>query len=177
MVKVTVRNQVARGKKASQAYYKSRRRGGMKRTTRKGAYKKTNKKFMMRRRAPFVETKSKTHEDLVVQFPGLVDRSDFRTTAAQAIHMPPHTFLMWKRGLEENEVIGNSCYAKYLKMKVGVRFPQSAFLLNGSNKQIPLFPQNYELIWGWVTTPLNYTNQTNPKADEANINPLINVCV
>lgn len=135
-------------------------------------YAPKNKRRMMRARQPFIETKSKTHEDLVVQFPGLVDRSEFRTTDTQVLHITPDTFLMWKRGMEENELIGNSCYAKYLKMKIGVRFPQSAFLLNGQNKQIPMTPQNYELIWGWVPNELGYTGQTNPKADEANINDI-----
>ena len=144
----------------------------LKKTTRRGAYKKGAKKNMMRRRAPFVETKSKTAEDLVVQFPGLVDRSQFRTQDSAVVHMNPHTFTMWKRGMEENEVIGNSCYAKFLKMKVGVRFPQSAFVLNGQNKQIPMYPQNYELIWGWVPNELGWTGTTNPKADEANINDI-----
>lgn len=144
----------------------------LKKTTRRGAYKKGAKKNFMRRRAPFIETKSKTHEDLVVQFPGLVDRTDFRTQNTEVHHMNPETFLMWKRGMEENEVIGNSCYAKFLKMKIGVRFPQSAFTLNGSNKQIPMTPQNYELIWGWVPNELGYTGQTTPKADEANINDI-----
>lgn len=135
-------------------------------------YAPKNKKRMMRARQPFVETKSKTHEDLVVQFPGLVDRTEFRTQDTSTVHMSPDTFLMWNRGMEENEVIGNSCYAKYLKMKVGIRFPQSAFLLNGQNKQIPMTPQNYELIWGWVPNELGYTNNTNPAADQANINDI-----
>jgi len=135
-------------------------------------YAPKNKKRMMRSRQPFVETKSKTHEDLVVQFPGLVDRAEFRTQDTATLHMNPDTFIMWKRGMEENEVIGNSCYAKYLKMKIGVRFPQSSFLLNGQNKQIPMTPQNYELIWGWVPNELGYTGTTNPAADEANINDI-----
>ena len=143
-----------------------------KKVTRRGAYKPRQKRNFQRKRAPFVETKSKTHEDLVVQFPGLVDRTDFRTQDTQVHHMNPETFLMWKRGMEENELIGNSCYAKYLKMKVGIRFPQSAFTLNGQNKQIPMTPQNYELIWGWIPNELGYTGQTSPKADEANINDI-----
>lgn len=149
-----------------------KKRNYRKKATRKGAYKKNNKRKMMNKRAPFIETKSKTHEDLVVQFPGLVDRTDFRTQDSEVHHMNPETFLMWKRGMEENEVIGNSCYAKYLKMKVGVRFPQGAFTLNGQNKQIPMTPQNYSLIWGWVPNELGYTGQTTPKADEANINDI-----
>jgi hypothetical protein len=127
---------------------------------------------MMKMRQPFIETKSKTHEDLVVQFPGLVDRTEFRTQDTQVLHMNPDTFFMWSRGMEENEVIGNSCYAKYLKMKIGVRFPQSAFSVDGQTKQIPMTPQNYELIWGWVPNELGYTGQTTPKADEANINDI-----
>lgn len=152
---------------------RKRARGGyLKKTTRRGAYKKGAKKNFMKRRAPFIETKSKSAEDLVVQFPGLVDRSQFRTQDTATVHMNPHTFYMWHRGMEENEVIGNSCYAKFLKMKIGIRFPQSAFTLNGSNKQIPMTPQNYELIHGWVPNELGYTGQTNPKADEANINDI-----
>lgn len=151
---------------------KAKRGGYLKKTTRRGAYKKGAKRNFQRRRAPFIETKSKTCEDLVVQFPGLVDRTEFRTQDTEVIHMNPHSFTMWKRGMEENEVIGNSCYAKYLKMKIGVRFPQSAFQVNGQTKQIPMTPQNYELIWGWVPNELGYTGQTNPKADEANINDI-----
>lgn len=151
---------------------KPRRSQYLKKTTRRGAYRKGAKRNFMRRRAPFIETKSKTHEDLVVQFPGLVDRTEFRTQDSEVHHMNPETFLMWKRGMEENEVIGNSCYAKYLKMKVGIRFPQSAFTVNGMTKQIPMTPQNYTLYWGWVPNELGWTGQTTPKADEANINDI-----
>jgi len=150
-----------------------KRRNYNTKTTRRGAYKPRNKKRMMNRRAPFIETKSKTHEDLVVQFPGLVDRSVFRTYNTESAHFNPETFYMWKRGMEENEVIGNSCYAKYLKMKLGIRFPQPAFTVSGVKKQIPMTPQNYELIWGWVPNEFGYTGQTTPTADNANINDLM----
>jgi len=162
MVRVTVRNQVSKGKKASKAYYKSRARA--RKVTTKGAYKKANKKNMMRKRAPFIETKSKTHEDLIVQFPGLVDRSEWRTYNTEAAHFNPETFYMFKRGMEENEVIGNSVYAKYLKMKLGIRFPQPAFTVSGMKKQIPMTPQNYELIWGFVPNSFQWTGQTTPTA-------------
>jgi hypothetical protein len=152
---------------------RTKRRAYNKKTTRRGAYKPRNKKQMKRRRAPFVETKSKTHEDLVVQFPGLVDRSVFRTYNTESAHFNPETFYMWKRGMEENEVIGNSCYCSYLKMKLGIRFPQPAFSVSGMKKQIPMTPQNYELIWGWVPNEFGYTGQTTPTADNANINDLM----
>lgn len=168
-----VKRRVSRNvKAASPPFHRERRatRGKyLKKTTRRGAYRKPQKRAMMNRRAPFVETKSKTREDLVNQFSGLTDQSVFRTNNTSHVHMNPDTFLMWKRGMEENEVIGNSCYAKYLKMKIGVRFPQPAFSSGGYTKQIPFTPQNYELIWGWVPNELGYTGNTTPTADSASI--------
>jgi len=132
-------------------------------------YKTVNKKRMMRMRQPFVETKSKTKEDLVAQFPGLTDTVAFRTSNTAHVHLNPDVFTMWKRGMEENEVLGNSCYAKYLKMKIGIRFPQPAFSSGGYTKIIPMTPQNYELIWGWIPNELGYTGNTTPVADQATI--------
>ena len=136
------------------------------------AYFKPNKQKMQMRRAPFVETKSKTQEDLVAQFSGLTDTSVFRTYNSELVALNPETFYMWKQGLNENECIGNSVYAKYLKMKIGIRFPQPAFTSGAYNKQIPMTPQNYELIWGWIPNELGYTGQTSPKAPEAGINDI-----
>lgn len=140
-----------------------------KKVTRRGAYKKGNKRQMMMKRAPFIETKSKTHEDLVVQFPGLNDRTNWQTYNTELVHMNPNVFTMWKRGMEENECIGNSVYAKFCKMKIGVRFPQPAFTTGPYGKLIPTTPQNYTLYWGWVPNELGFTGQTTPKADEATI--------
>jgi hypothetical protein len=140
-----------------------------KKVTRRGAYRKGQKKQFQMKRAPFVETKSKTREDLVVQFPGLTDVSAFRTSNSPHVHLNPDCFTMWKRGMEENECIGNSVYAKYLKMKIGIRFPQPAFSSGGYTKIIPMTPQNYELIWGWVPNELGYTGHTTPVADQASI--------
>lgn len=94
-----------------------------KKVTRRGAYRKNNKRRFQMKRAPFVETKSKTQEDLVVQFNGLTDTAVFRTYNTELVSLNPETFYMWKQGLNENECIGNSVYAKYLKMKIGIRFP------------------------------------------------------
>ena len=96
----------------------------MKNTTRRGAYNKNKKKNMMIRRAPFVETKSKTSEDLVDQ--------GFRSSAPTVFyqsntphkHINPEVFFCWKQGLGEAECVGRSVYAKYLKRKIIVRFPQ-----------------------------------------------------
>tara|TARA_Y100000592_G_C5460064_1_gene313521 strand:+ start:272 stop:1204 length:933 start_codon:yes stop_codon:yes gene_type:complete len=137
------------------------------------AYKPGNKRRMMARRAPFVETKSKTHEDLVDQFPGVTDETLWRTHNTEHAMINPLTFYMWKRGMEENECIGNSVFAKYLKMKIGIQFPQSAFVTGGLSKAIPLYPQTYELVWGWVPNPFNLTGNTTPVADQATIHQLM----
>jgi len=151
--------------------YKSRK--FTRRNYRRRAYKKGNKKKFQMMRAPFVETKSKTHEDLVVQFPGLTDRSNWYTYNTELIHMNPETFTMWQRGMEETQVLGNSCFAKYLKMKIGVRFPQPAFSTGSDTKQIPMLPQSYELIWGWIPNELAWTGQTTPQAPTATINDIM----
>lgn len=134
----------------------------MRKTTRKGAYNKTRKKFMMRRRAPFVETKSKTSEDLVDQ--GFIQNppTTFYQSNTPHKHMNPEVFFCWKQGLEENEMIGKSIYAKYLKRKLIIRFPQPPFVSAGTDKEIPIYPQNLELVWGFVPQPLNATGNTNP---------------
>lgn len=152
---------------------KKRKNMRAKKVTRRGAYKKRNKRNFQRRRAPFVETKSKTQEDLVVQFPGVTDETIWRTHNTEHAHLNPHTFYMWKRGMEENECIGNSVYAKYLKMKIGIQFPQSAFATGGVTKAVPLYPQTYELVWGWVPQEFGFTGNTTPKADESTIHDLM----
>ena len=154
---------------------KAKTRG--KKITRRGAYRKGQKRNFQRKRAPFVETKSKTLEDLVVQFPGLVDKTSWYTYDTEHAHLNPETFFLWHRGMEENEVLGNSCYVKYLKMKINIRFPQPSQSTASGDKQIPMLPQNYELVWGWIPNELNFTSKTDPKVDEvtqADINSFIN---
>jgi hypothetical protein len=136
----------------------------MRKTTAKGAYKKNRKKQMMIRRSPIVETKSKTYEDLLAQYPHMLDHLQFTTRTTPHRFMNPEVFLIQKQGIDEHEMCGNSIYAKYMNMKLTVRFPQAAFSTGGQNKVVPLVPQDYELIWGWVPTPLNATGQTTPSA-------------
>lgn len=173
MVRVTARQQIRRGGKASQAYMTSSRRVAsgnyLKKTTKKGAYKKNAKKNMMIRRSPFTETKVKSHEDVVAQFQGLTDRSVYRTYNGELSNMNPLSFIVWKQGLEHNECIGNSIFAKYLKQKISVRFPQPGFLTGSNNKQMPFVPQRYEIVWGFVPAPLQYTGTSSPTVDTASV--------
>lgn len=138
----------------------------MKKTSARGAYSKPRKNQMMKRRAPFVETKSKTYEDLQVEYPHILDHLDFTTRTTPTRFMNPEVFLIHQQGLDEHQVIGNSIYAKYMNMKVQVRFPQIAFQTGGTQKIVPLVPQDYELIWGWVPNPLAATGQTSPTAQD-----------
>ena len=117
----------------------------------------------MVRRAPFVETKSRTHEDVLVDFPSLTARNVFTAYNTGHLNMNPDSFLAMQQGLEENQMVGRSVFAKYLKMKITVRFPQPSFLVNGKNQIIPLVPQRYELIWGFVNST-NWTAATTPSA-------------
>jgi hypothetical protein len=136
----------------------------MKNTTKRGAYNKQKKKNMMIRRAPMIETKSKTSEDLFEQ--GLIVSSPttFYQSNTPHKHINPEVFFLWKQGLGEAEMVGRSVYAKYLKRKILVRFPQPPFVATGSgtDKEIPVYPQNLELIWGTVPMPLNLTGNTTP---------------
>jgi hypothetical protein len=135
----------------------------MKATTSRGAYNPKKKKNMMIRRAPFVETKSKTSEDLVDQQFRATPPTEFYQSNTPHKHINPEVFFAWKQGLGEAEMVGRSVYLKYLKRKIIVRFPQPPFQTTaGVDKEIPIYPQNLELIWGFVPQPLNLTGNTNP---------------
>ncbi len=139
-------------------------KGNMRKTTKRGAYKPARKKAMINRRAPFVETKSKTYEDLQAEYPHILDHLSFTERTTPHRFMNPEVFLIHQQGLDEHQVIGKSIYAKYLNMKLQFRFPQKAFSVNGLNQIVPITPQDYELIWGWVPNPLQATGQTTPTA-------------
>jgi len=141
----------------------------MRKTTARGAYKKPRKKQMMKRRAPFVETKSRTAEDVYLQYEDQNDRTDYQTYDTPHLFLNPDAFLMMTQGLQEDQMIGNSVFSKYINLKVQVRFSQHSFIINEQNKITPRFPQNYELIWGIVPTPMKYTNSTTPKANSTTI--------
>lgn len=142
------------------------RRRALTRTTRRGAYNKTKKKAFQVRRAPFVETKSKTYEDLVSEFPHLLDHLTFTERTTPTRFMNPEVFMIHQQGLDEHQVIGKSIYARYCNMKLQIRFPQKAFSVNGQNQIVPIVPQDYELIWGMIPNPLQATGQTTPSAPD-----------
>jgi len=147
-------------------------RTAMKKTSKRGAYARGRKKVFMNRRAPFTETKSKTSEDLRADFPSLIDHLELDTAVTERRYLNPDTYFIFKQGLEEHQMIGNSVYAKYLKQKIHIRFPQPQFSTGGQTKVVPLVPQDYRLIWGWIPSPLNLTGTTDPKANEMTLNEI-----
>ena len=161
------------GKLARQSTYvgKKKQNKNMKKTTKRGAYNKNRKKAMMIRRAPLVETKSKTSEDLVDQF-GLTPTTNFYQSQTRHKHINPDVFTCWKQGTDEAECVGRSVYVKYLKRKIKIRFPQPPFQSSGIDKKIPNVPQHLELVWGFVPMPLNLTGHTNPLVYEATLSDI-----
>lgn len=148
----------------------ARRSRAQRAVNRKFAYKKANKKAMVNARAPMVETKSKTTEDLVGQF-GLNDHSDFFTFNTETVHINPDVFHAWQQGLGEQQCIGQSVFVKYLKRKMTIRFPQPGFVNTFNDKAgiIPSKPMACELIWGFIPAPMNYTGYTTPTAPNVNM--------
>lgn len=156
--------------KTSKKPVRKRPLGSKRARTKRQAYRKGNKRAMMNSRRPFVETKSKTTEDLVGQF-GLNDHSEFFTFNSETVHINPDVFHAWQQGLGEQQCIGQSVYAKYLKRKISIRFPQPGFINTFNDKAgiIPSKPMACELIWGFVPAPMNYTGYTTPTAPNVNM--------
>lgn len=155
-----------------------RRRAGGK-VTKKGAYKTAQKKNFVRKRAPVVETKRKTAEDLrdnsmwvgaVVDAPALFeDTTAFKVTDSEINHINPKTYYWWSQGLSQSQHIGQSVNVKYLNQKIQVRFPQHGMTTGGINLIVPQFPQVYELVWGWIPAPRNLTGLTTPPANAVTV--------
>lgn len=149
------------------------KRGARNVNNKRQAYRYKNKKRMVAKRAPMIETKSKTTEDLVGQF-GLNPHIDFFTFNTEAIHINPDVYHAWQAGLGETQVIGQSVFVKYLKRKMTVRWPQPGFINTFNDKAgiIPSKPMGCELIWGWIPAPLNYTGYTTPTAPNVNMSEI-----
>lgn len=152
---------------------KAGRKRALKVTSKKGAYRKQQKKNMVIRRAPFVETKSRTHEDVLVDFPSLTTKNEFTAYNSQHVSLNPDSLMAMQQGLEETQMVGRTLFAKYLKMKVSVRFPQPSFSVGGTPQQIPQVPQRYYLVWGFVNAT-NWTGNTSPKVNTATLGDVHN---
>lgn len=156
---------------------KPRRVGG--KVSKRGAYRNAQKRNFMRKRAAVVETKRKTHEDL--RDPGffagtgtnpIADHMAWTAYSTEHIHMNPLTYYLWSQGLGQSQHIGQSVTVKHLNQKIQVRFPQPVMKVAGDSQFIPFIPQNYELIWGWIPCPTQYTGATTPAANNVSLDEL-----
>lgn len=128
-----------RGRKATAGKRrKPRPRSGFRRT------KKPTKTTMVRARAPIVECKKRT---LGVR--SGVTGSNYLLPTAYFHSFPCTSFLNQEQGIGDDQMIGNTIFSKYYSMKVKLNFPT----------EFPI-EENFraQLVWGWVTQPLGYTN-------------------
>ena len=151
----------------------SRNKGNLKVTTKKGAYNKYAKKKFQRRRAPFVETKSRVAEEVAVAAADasqIVDPTQILTIPNDdALTMVSQvSMLVQHQGLGEDELIGNSLYAKYLKCKMQFMLPEGPYAIKHS--------ADLYVIAGWVKAPYaatSFTLPTPPNVTPAIINDYI----
>lgn len=139
------------------------RRGGsrnLKKTTAKGAYAPKAKAAFRKRRQPFVETKKR--ESAIVTFKNDEAEIDpllhplyaqvpmiFRDIQNDDAYtnVPLMSFCRMNMGLLEDQCVGDTIYARYLKCKTEIKFPHNMNLLIETNKVY--------LIQGWVTAPIH----------------------
>lgn len=150
----------------------------MKKVGKKGAYKKRVKNQMVMRRAPIVETKQRVHSDVAeingypagsVEVVNQVNPLNWRLLPVQTA-FTNIALRSWTRnvhGFQENHVVGNNIFSKYLNFKIQFRFPDSqrkvklpslktpGTYVDVPNKMIER-PTKLYLICGWITQPMNY---------------------
>jgi hypothetical protein len=158
----------------------------MRRVTKRGAYKKKQKRNFINKRAAVVETKRKTREEL--RLPAFwagtdpssagttfADRMAFRVEDEEIVHINPQTFYWWSQGLDQAQHIGQTVTVKHLNQKVQVRFPQHNMQTTESSPRnliVPLLPQKYQLIWGWIPSPRMLTGNSTPPITSETVSSL-----
>lgn len=160
------------------------KRNVVRKTSRRGAYKKGKKKQMAIRRAPFVETKRKDDETIysagffagtgTLNSKGMApNRTNLDIYDTEHLMIDPLSYLLWSQGLDQAQHIGQAVNLKYTNLKIQVRFPQPSVEYYPSLKQnIPTQPMQYELIWGWVPSPLQLTGSTTPAANTVTLDQI-----
>jgi hypothetical protein len=138
----------------------------LKKTTAKGAYKKNAKKNFQKRRAPMVETKKRTQE-MIATGSATPDNIPNGITTNTALNfdqayqfVPVWSFLSMTRGLGDDQMVGSSVYARYLKSRIVVTIGH-----NAATPGIGGIAEELRVIHGWVTAPMNLNTYTTPNAD------------
>lgn len=126
------------------------RRGA--RTTKRVAkrYAYANKRRMAAKNAPLKEVKNRTDEDVHSRF--AVGPASYYNqnplvfhpfpTADKVFPLKMFSLDVQQQGIDEDMLIGKSCFAKYLKMKVHLEFPESV--------NVPQDQPDVYIIHGWI---------------------------
>ncbi len=124
------------------------------------AYAPAAKTAFRKKRQPFVETKKREHT--IIAYKNVqagIDAGLHPLYATQPMnwldipnddaytHFNLASFYRLKQGLGEDEIVGDTIYARYLKCKVEIRFPD--------NMNLILKPNKIYMVQGWVTNPMD----------------------
>lgn len=139
-------------------------KGFVKKKTAAGAYKLVARKQMAIRRAPLVELKTRTCEEVwselgagtIIPNPML---EAFVPHDNAITNITPLATSYFIQGTKEDQMIGRSLYARFLTQKIEIKFPQGANLLS--------IPAELYLVHGFVKTSPNFTGRTDPLARDA----------
>ena len=143
--------------------------GPTKYRARKASKPLMKKKAFVRQRQGVVETKSRTHEEIAsvgsVHQHFITDPTDFHNInfASACQFLMPTSMLSLNQGFGEMDMLGQTVYAKALKMKINIKMPY------GQNAITT--PFNMYLIHGDVQAP-NYTGNTAPSAPNVTRNDI-----
>lgn len=122
----------------TRTYVGTKRRGNPRpaqKRRRRRAYRKGNKRRMVIQRAPLVETKKKSSA-------GAITFGDYYNVVI------PDCYEVHSQGLQENQVIGNSIFGKYLNSHFQLTFAHDE--IQQLNQPIVL-----QILWGWCKLPEN----------------------
>ena len=123
---------------------KNKKKIPRRRVTKKTAFKPRNVRNKVTSRAPIVECKKRT---LGVR--SGVAGSNYLLPSAYFHSFPCISFLNQEQGIQDDQMIGNTVFSKYYSMKIKLNFPEEHPINDNFRAQ---------LVWGWVTQPLGYTN-------------------
>lgn len=132
------------------------------------AYRSTRKKQMVNAMRPMVETKSRTAEEVALQAQSteIVDPTDYGALLNDdaITQIPLIPFNTMTQGLNEDEMIGLSCYARWLKCKLQIKLPEG---VNAIQHSADLY-----VVHGWVKAPVAKTSFTNIKPNQVSPNTI-----
>lgn len=142
------------------------RRRQYKKKAKVSAYRSTRKKQMVNAMRPMVETKSRTAEEVAIQAQSteIVDPTEYGALLNDdaITQIPLIPFNTMKQGLNEDEMIGLSCYARWLKCKLQIKLPEGVNAIQ--------HPADLYIVHGWVKAPVAKTSFTNIKPNQVSPN-------